>query len=150
MKRIVITGLGMIHALGDTKDSFKAIVEGECGIDKITLCDTSELDCKIAAEVTKEMLSGVGGVSTRISSAQPGTVASQAAVSPGAALPMAITTWRPEASGNGSPPTSTASPELLICARTRCSGRTASIAASKAANASARMRSIDTILGSVA
>ena len=51
MKRIVVTGLGMINALGHNKDSFQAIVDGECGIDKITLCDTSELDCKIAAEV---------------------------------------------------------------------------------------------------
>ena len=51
MKRIVVTGLGMINALGHSKDSFKAIVNGECGIDKITLCDTRELDCKIAAEV---------------------------------------------------------------------------------------------------
>ena len=51
MKRIVVTGLGMINALGSNKASFKEIVEGKCGIDKITLCDTSGLDCKIAAEV---------------------------------------------------------------------------------------------------
>ncbi len=51
MKRIVVTGLGMINALGHDKDSFSAIVKGECGIDTITLCDISELDCKIAAEV---------------------------------------------------------------------------------------------------
>ncbi len=51
MKRIVVTGLGMINALGHDKSSFDAIVKGECGIDTITLCDTSELDCKIAAEV---------------------------------------------------------------------------------------------------
>ncbi len=51
MKRIVVTGLGMINALGHDKGSFAAIVNGECGIDTITLCDTRELDCKIAAEV---------------------------------------------------------------------------------------------------
>ena len=51
MKRIVVTGLGMINALGHSKESFGAIVNGECGIDTITLCDTRELDCKIAAEV---------------------------------------------------------------------------------------------------
>ncbi len=51
LKRIVVTGLGMINALGHDKDSFSAIINGECGIDKITLCDSSELDCKIAAEV---------------------------------------------------------------------------------------------------
>ncbi len=53
MKRVVITGLGMINALGHDKESFKAIVNGECGIDMITLCDTAELECKIAAEVKK-------------------------------------------------------------------------------------------------
>jgi len=51
LKRIVVTGLGMINALGHTKDSFDAIARGECGIDTITLCDSSELECKIAAEV---------------------------------------------------------------------------------------------------
>ncbi len=51
MKRVVITGLGMINALGHSKESFQAIIDGECGIDRITLCDSSELECKIAAEV---------------------------------------------------------------------------------------------------
>jgi 3-oxoacyl-[acyl-carrier-protein] synthase II len=51
LKRVVVTGLGMINALGHDKDSFTAMVKGECGIDTITLCDTRELDCKIAAEV---------------------------------------------------------------------------------------------------
>lgn len=59
MKRIVVTGLGMINALGHTKASFQAIVDGECGIDMITLCDSSELDCKIAAEVKSFDPSGV-------------------------------------------------------------------------------------------
>ena len=51
MKRIVVTGLGMINALGHDKNSFEKIVAGECGIDTITLCDISELECTIAAEV---------------------------------------------------------------------------------------------------
>lgn len=51
MKRIVVTGLGMINALGHDKSSFEKILAGECGIDTITLCDSSELECKIAAEV---------------------------------------------------------------------------------------------------
>ena len=34
---MVITGLGMINSLGhDKESSFKAIVDGECGIDMIT------------------------------------------------------------------------------------------------------------------
>ena len=51
LKRIVVTGVGMINALGHDKSSFKRIVAGESGIDAITLCDSSELECKIAAEV---------------------------------------------------------------------------------------------------
>lgn len=38
MKRVVVTGLGMINAVGNDKESsFKAICQGECGIDRITL-----------------------------------------------------------------------------------------------------------------
>ncbi len=52
MKRVVITGLGMINSLGNDKESsFKAIVNGECGIDEITLFDTSDHSVKIAGEV---------------------------------------------------------------------------------------------------
>ncbi|WP_291951614.1 beta-ketoacyl-ACP synthase II [Campylobacter sp.] len=52
MKRVVITGLGMINALGLDKDSsFKAICEGRSGVDKITLFDASEFPVQIAAEV---------------------------------------------------------------------------------------------------
>ncbi len=49
---MVVTGLGMINSLGhDKESSFKAIVDGECGIDMITLFDTSNHSVKIAGEV---------------------------------------------------------------------------------------------------
>jgi len=49
---VVVTGLGMINSLGhDKESSFKAIVDGECGIDMITLFDTSNHSVKIAGEV---------------------------------------------------------------------------------------------------
>jgi len=52
MQRVVITGLGMINSLGhNVKDSFEAIVNGECGIDTITLFDASDFSVKIAGEV---------------------------------------------------------------------------------------------------
>ncbi|MCF6340068.1 MAG: beta-ketoacyl-ACP synthase II [Sulfurimonas sp.] len=52
MKRIVVTGLGMINAVGNDKESsFKAICDGECGIDKITLFDPENYAVKIAGEV---------------------------------------------------------------------------------------------------
>ena len=52
MKRVVVTGIGMINALGlDKESSFKAICDGESGVGEITLFDTSDLSVKIAAEV---------------------------------------------------------------------------------------------------
>jgi len=52
MQRVVVTGLGMINALGNNvQDSFKAIANGECGVDTITLFDASEFNAQIAAEV---------------------------------------------------------------------------------------------------
>ncbi len=52
MKRVVITGLGMINALGNDKDSsFEAIINGECGVDTITSFDPTNHSVKIAAEV---------------------------------------------------------------------------------------------------
>ena len=52
MRRVVVTGIGMITALGhNAKDSFEAITNGECGIDEIKLFDASKLSVRIAAEV---------------------------------------------------------------------------------------------------
>ena len=52
LKRVVVTGLGMINALGMEKESsFKAIVEGECGIKRVTLFDTEGHSVKIAGEI---------------------------------------------------------------------------------------------------
>ena len=49
---MVVTGIGMINSLGhDKESSFKAIVEGECGIDLITHFDTTNHSVKIAGEV---------------------------------------------------------------------------------------------------
>lgn len=52
MRRIVVTGMGMINAVGNDKESaFKAICDGECGIDRITLFDPSDYAVQIAGEV---------------------------------------------------------------------------------------------------
>ncbi len=52
MKRVVVTGLGMINSLGhDKESSFKAILDGKCGIKKIELFDATEQSVQIAAEV---------------------------------------------------------------------------------------------------
>lgn len=51
-KRVVVTGLGAITPIGNNVEEFwKAIKEGKCGIDDITLFDVSDFKVKIAAEV---------------------------------------------------------------------------------------------------
>lgn len=52
MRRVVVTGLGMINSIGhDKESSFKAMCAGECGIDTITIFDPSDYAVKIAGEV---------------------------------------------------------------------------------------------------
>lgn len=50
--RVVITGLGVITAVGQTKEQFwDSIINGKSGVDYITSFDTSKFDVKIGAEV---------------------------------------------------------------------------------------------------
>lgn len=52
MRRVVITGLGTINSVGhNVEESFNAVVNGVCGIDKISLFDASEYPVQIAGEV---------------------------------------------------------------------------------------------------
>jgi 3-oxoacyl-[acyl-carrier-protein] synthase II len=51
-RRIVVTGLGLVSAVGiGTEESWKSVLAGETGIAPITRFDASEFACKIAAEV---------------------------------------------------------------------------------------------------
>jgi len=52
VKRVVVTGIGMINSLGLEKESaFKAIVEGQCGIRTIESFDIEKFSVKIAGEI---------------------------------------------------------------------------------------------------
>ena len=52
MRRVVVTGLGMISAVGnDVESAWQRIINGECGIDKISAFDASCLNVQIAAQV---------------------------------------------------------------------------------------------------
>jgi len=52
MRRVVITGIGAINAVGhNAKDTFDNLTKGVCGVDFITNFDVSEYGTKIAAEV---------------------------------------------------------------------------------------------------
>jgi len=54
LRRVVVTGIGMINSVGLEKESsFKAIVDGQCGIKSITLFDTEKHSVKIAGEITE-------------------------------------------------------------------------------------------------
>ena len=51
-RRVVVTGIGVVSALGTDVDTFwRRLVAGECGIDRITSFDASGFDTQIAAEV---------------------------------------------------------------------------------------------------
>ncbi len=51
-RRVVVTGLGAITPIGNNVNEFwKGIKESKCGIDKITLFDTSNSKVKLAGEV---------------------------------------------------------------------------------------------------
>jgi len=51
-RRVVITGLGAVTPLGHDIDSlWKNLLAGQCGIDRISLFDTTGYDTQIAAEV---------------------------------------------------------------------------------------------------
>lgn len=51
-KRVVITGIGMITPVGNsTEETFNNLLNGQSGIAKVTLCDTSDIEVKIAGEV---------------------------------------------------------------------------------------------------
>jgi 3-oxoacyl-[acyl-carrier-protein] synthase II len=51
-RRVVVTGMGMLTALGpDVATTWQAMVEGRSGVGPITLFDPSRLECRIAGEV---------------------------------------------------------------------------------------------------
>src|SRR5947207_5762001 len=51
-RRVVVTGLGVVSALGNDLDSFwNHLISGQCGIDRISSFDPSKFDTQIAAEV---------------------------------------------------------------------------------------------------
>mgnify|MGYP003447980789 FL=1 len=52
MRRVVITGVGLITALGTgTEKTWKSLLDGDCGINTIESFDTSDQSVHIAGEV---------------------------------------------------------------------------------------------------
>jgi len=53
MRRVVVTGLGMVSPLANGVDAtWEKLIAGKSGIKKITQCDVSDLPSKVAGEVT--------------------------------------------------------------------------------------------------
>ena len=51
-KRVVVTGMGVIAALGhNVNDFWASILAGKCGIDRVTLFEAKDYSCRIGAEV---------------------------------------------------------------------------------------------------
>jgi 3-oxoacyl-[acyl-carrier-protein] synthase II len=50
-RRVVITGVGVISAIGSGEEFWKGIKEGKCGISPIESFDTTDFSVKLAAEV---------------------------------------------------------------------------------------------------
>ena len=52
MRKVVITGIGMLCATGNGKDAaWSSIKSGKCGIGRITAFDPSRCTCQVAGEV---------------------------------------------------------------------------------------------------
>ena len=55
MKRVVVTGIGLISSIGNNLEStWNNLIAGKSGIKKITSFDTSELSCKIAGFISHD------------------------------------------------------------------------------------------------
>jgi len=56
-KRVAITGLGIITAIGESMPTFRqALFNGKCGISSISLFDTTGFPCQVAAQIKNSNL----------------------------------------------------------------------------------------------
>src|ERR1700741_2358756 len=62
MRRVVVTGLGMVTPLGwGVEHSWRALIDGRSGANRITAFDTTDYACQIACEVPRVDGRGGGG-----------------------------------------------------------------------------------------
>jgi 3-oxoacyl-[acyl-carrier-protein] synthase II len=56
-KRVAVTGLGIITAIGESIPTFReALFNGKCGIGRVSLFDTTGFPCQVAAQIRKKNL----------------------------------------------------------------------------------------------
>ena len=64
MRRVVVTGLGLLTPLGvGINTNWNRLVSGSVGINKIDNFDVSDLPCKIAGQIPKKSDDPEGGLS---------------------------------------------------------------------------------------
>lgn len=52
LRRVVVTGIGVVSSIGDSLPAFaKGLFGGKCGIGSLSLFDTTDFSCRVAAEV---------------------------------------------------------------------------------------------------
>ena len=55
MRRVVVTGLGLLSSIGSGKDiTWNNLLNGKSGIKKISSFDTEEFPCKIAGYISQD------------------------------------------------------------------------------------------------
>ncbi len=60
MRRVVVTGIGLVTPLGcGVKESWDGIISSRSGLGAVTLCDTSDLPAKVAGEVPRGVGAGL-------------------------------------------------------------------------------------------
>ena len=63
MRRVVITGLGMVTPLGwGVQNTWSALIAGKSGAGRITDFDTTDYACQVACEVPRVSGRGGGGL----------------------------------------------------------------------------------------
>ena len=67
-KRVVVTGLGVVSAVGNNiTDYWQSLLAGKCGVAKVKAFDTTNFDCKIGADANTAAVIHISEINKNIS-----------------------------------------------------------------------------------